>query len=160
MNRRLLLALVVLATAFALASLAFAGTRQVLHDDEGDSLSDVDIVLAKADFAKGEPLVFTVKAAGTLPGGNNPCVELKRNPGGTGNRGGIYVGCFGDEITGGKFDGVQVKVKNGRKKNVFTVAADKIGDPRSVVWRGVSLEEDEPADAVPDDGYSHFPLIG
>ncbi len=50
-------------------------------------------------------------------------------------------------------------VKNGRKKNVFTIKPKEIDDPRSVVWRGVVLDEDESVDSVPDNRYSHFALI-
>ena len=151
--KRLLLTLVALALTLALASLAFAGQRQVVKDAQGDSTSDVDIARAKAEF-DGKHLVFTVKVYGKVAG-NNPCVELKKDN---------LVGCFGNEITSpdpsSELSGVHVTVDNHKRKNVFTVSWKKIGSPKAVDWRGVFLEEDQAADAAPDHGYSNFKLAG
>jgi hypothetical protein len=151
MSRPVLLLLAALATALAAASLALASSQQ-LNDERGDSTSDVDLAGAKLQF-DGKRLHFTVRAYGELPSAHNPCVEIKRDN---------FVGCFGNEITNpdpeSELNGVPVRVEHGRKKNEFTVSWKKLDRPPKISWRAVFLEEDVPADAAPDNGYSAVKL--
>lgn len=148
--RKPLIVLATLAACLLAAAVALAST-QTIHDPNHDSKSDVDLKSATVDY-DGTTLTFTVRTynhPGHGAGGG--CIELTHQ---------VFIGCFGNKATTPSGDQFSVKVKRQGKVTTFSFKASKLGNPvpGSIHWRAAFLEEDQPADAIPNKGYKKFKL--